>query len=227
MRSRLKTPLASMTFDDFPRSAWTAGGEILRRRNLVGTYYVAGAYCEQTVDELAYFTVADLQAVAAAGHEIGCHTFSHERAPKQGSATLIDDIERNAAFVEDVLGAPLATSFAYPYGDVSLRVKRLISARFAVGRGIVGGDNAGTIDLSEIRAVGLERQTWSPERVEAIIRRAARRRAWIVFFTHDVSEAPGPFGATPAMLNHALDVLQSEAVEVLPVRDCAQRALAG
>ena len=43
-------PVASITFDDFPKNAWTEGGPVLARRGVRGTYYTAGGFCGRTLD---------------------------------------------------------------------------------------------------------------------------------------------------------------------------------
>jgi len=225
--SRLSAPLASITFDDFPRSAWTVGGEILARRQVKATYYVSGGYCGHAHGGVDYFDQKDLVEVASAGHEIGSHSFEHERGPSTLTDLLIDDAERNAAFVEDVLGDYVMTSFAYPFGEASPRTKTVLGERFPTCRGIVRGVNHGLMDLSQLKAIGLEHGRWSQKRIENAIRKAVSDRAWVIFFTHDVSETPTPFGATPGMLTHALDCLAGAGIEILPVRHALARAAFG
>jgi peptidoglycan/xylan/chitin deacetylase (PgdA/CDA1 family) len=225
-RSKLQAPLASITFDDFAKSSWTRGGEILRRRDVKGTYYVAGGFSGRTADDgVDYFTDSDLVEVAAAGHEIGCHTFSHQIGQTVGSRALMDDVERNAAYVQDVLGDYVMSSFAYPYGEASPRTKLLFGDRFPNSRGIKKGVNRGIIDLSQLKAIGIEKWWWTPEYIQAAVDRAKAENAWLIFFTHDISDEPSPFGATPQMLEHALDALKAAEIETLPVKHALARAM--
>ena len=55
VRSHLDRPVASISFDDFPRSAWTVGGPILARRQALATYYAGGDFCGRNVDGIDYF----------------------------------------------------------------------------------------------------------------------------------------------------------------------------
>jgi peptidoglycan/xylan/chitin deacetylase (PgdA/CDA1 family) len=226
-RKTYARPLASFTFDDFPRSAWTAGGAILERRGAKATYYTAGGLCGVREDGLDYFTADDLRAVHAAGHEIGCHSFSHRPAPQVPSGELVADFQRNQAFVDGLLGPVEMTSFAYPFGHVSLRTKRLAGRRYAVSRGYRWGVNRGTLDLDELRTVHLEARSWSAADVESRVETARSSGGWIVFLTHDVSFTPTPYGATPEIMEHALDTVQDAGFEVLTVKDALARATAG
>ena len=49
----------------------------------------------------------------------------------------------------------------------------------------------------------------------------------MIFFTHDVSETPSPFGCTPAMLEYTLERLAGAAIETIPVRQAMARAVFG
>jgi peptidoglycan/xylan/chitin deacetylase (PgdA/CDA1 family) len=225
IRSHLQGPVASISFDDFPRSAWIEGGRILQRYNAKATYYASGRFCGQVEDGLEYFTADDLRQVRDAGHEIGCHTFSHRHVGGLNSAALHADATRNQAFVSEILGDYRLSSFAYPYGDVSPRTKLLFSRRFSSSRGIRRGINADAIDLALLKAVALEHRSWDPETVETAVQVAVRRRGWIVFFTHDVSDNPSLYGATPDMLDHALSCLRAADIDILPVKHALARTV--
>ena len=223
VKSRLTASVASITFDDFPRSAWTRGGEILARHAVRGTYYAGGSFEGSTQDGLEYFTAADLKDIAAAGHEIGCHGYEHKPSWTLDSAALSEDANRNAAFARAALGDYVLSSYAYPYGEASPRTKRLLGDRFATARGIRKGVNTGLIDLAQLKAVGIEKWWWTPEYIEGVIAQAKASKGWLIFFTHDVSDDPSPYGATPAMLEHALEALARAQIDVLPVKHALAR----
>lgn len=225
VRSRLLRPVASFTFDDFPQSAWTAGGPVLARYGAAATYYVTGALCGVTAEGLRYYEAADLRAVHAAGHEVGCHTYSHWRMPLRGLGELRQDLDRNKDFIREVLEDVVPTNFAYPYGAVSLWTKHLVSNRFATSRGIRSGVNIGSIDLDQLRVVRLERHRWTAREVEESAETACRANGWIVFVSHDISRDPSPYGATPEMLEHALTTVVSSGFEVLPVNHALARVM--
>ena len=161
-------PILSISFDDFPKSAWTRGGAILEDREVKATYYAAGRFCGKTIGGLAYFDRSDLMEAAAAGHEIGCHSYSHKRGTRISSAELRDDYARNREFLSDRLPGVNVPSFAYPHGDVSARVKAVASAQYRTARGIWPGVNVSPIDLALLKSVALERRSWTAEAMEAL-----------------------------------------------------------
>lgn len=220
---QLSRPIASVTFDDFPKNAWETGGAILERWGVRGTYFVCGGYCGQTVNGIEYFSKADLEALHRAGHEVGCHTFDHFHLPQVPAAGAHASIERNAAFVADVLGVRPMASFAYPYGEASLFLKRRLSRRFNVCRGVAAGINAGWADLSQLRAVCLEDHILARRPLTAWIDEAWTRRGWLILLTHDVSPGPTSYGCRPGLLADAVRRLLDSGVEILPVQEAFSR----
>lgn len=218
VRSHLSRGVASLTFDDFPRSAWTTAGRILEGFKARATYYVAGGLCGRRQDGLDYFTEDDLRGVHAAGHEVGGHTFAHVHVPSLSSKSLIEDADRNGEFVRRILGDVRLGSFAYPYGDVSPRTKLLFSRIFPSCRGIASGVNGRILDLAQLRSVPLYARLWQPGRLERLAKEAAATAGWIILRTHDVDERPTPWGVTPAILDQALGVLQAAGLVISPVK---------
>ena len=221
---RAARPIASITFDDFPKSAWTAGGPLLARHGVRGTYYTAGGLAGRTLKGLDYYDAEDLIALRDAGHEIACHGFAHEPTPRLSSAALAADAERNAQFLMGVLNGAMPVSYAFPYGAVSPRTKLFYARRFSNVRGVHPGVNDGILDLAQLRTFGIEKHTWDEARIAAAIARAQKNRGWIVFHTHDVSDDPSPYGCTPAMLETVLKRLAGAGIEVLPMREAMRVA---
>ena len=227
VRSRLKRPLASLTFDDFPKSAWTVAGPILARFGARATYYAAGRFCGLQEDGIDYYDAADLRAARDAGHEIGAHSHAHDMAPRLSSADLEADAARNDAVLTGMLGDVRLSSYAYPYGEVSPRTKLAMGRRFATARGIRPGVNAGRIDLAQLRATPIEARRWRPDEIAAAVKQATASNGWLVLFTHDVCDAPSPFGCTPAMLTEVLQMLADADIPVVPVKHAMAEAAFG
>jgi hypothetical protein len=60
-----------------------------------------------------------------------------------------------------------------------------------------------------------------------MVETAQRSNAWLILFSHDVSDAPSPYGATPEMLVHTLSTLAAAGIEVLPVKHALARVTFG
>jgi peptidoglycan/xylan/chitin deacetylase (PgdA/CDA1 family) len=217
--THLTEPVISFCFDDFPRSAVSEGARMLRERGWAGTFYAAGSLCGRQVDNISYFTEDDLHQINEEGHEIGCHTFSHLRVAHQKVSTILDDLKRNAEFLAKVLPDHRSGTFAYPFGDLRLPQKILLSHRFGVCRGIWPGVNRGRMDFGELKAVPLGQIGPNFEEVLSWIDVAVRENAWLIFFTHDIDRSPSEWGYQRDAFAKLLDVVEARRVKVLPVKN--------
>ena len=220
-RLSLSRGALSITFDDFSKSSWEVAGSILADYGAKATYFVSGGCNGKMFAGMLQYTLADLHALHAAGHEIGCHTYDHVAALQCSPERYLTSIARNRRFFhEHGLTMPI-TSFAYTYGQAPLRHRRRLATEFAGCRSAVPGLNGPILDRSLLRAVGLElwrRRRRNPlDAIQKLIERAARDRLWLIIFTHDVSERPSPFGCTPAELQQVLAFAEKTAVDILPV----------
>ena len=217
--------VASISFDDFPKNAWTQGGPVLARHGVRGTFYTAGGFCGRDVDGTAFYDQDDLKALSAAGHEIGCHGFGHQPIPELTDEELAADARRNRDFLKPFLNGKAPVSYAYPFGRVSFRGKLFYAPCFASLRGTHQGINAGRVDLAQLNTISLETCRWDENAIEVAIARALEVHGWLIFHTHGVSQSPGPHGSTPAMLDWTLSELGNAGIPVMPVREALPVAL--
>jgi peptidoglycan/xylan/chitin deacetylase (PgdA/CDA1 family) len=223
-RSRLSAPLVTFSFDDFPKSAWVNGGPLLKRYGVRATYYVAGALAGATVDGVRQFDREDLCEIAAAGHEIGCHTFDHLRIVFADKTAIETSLARNAQFVRDAAGVEM-TTFAYPFGHANLATKYMIAQRFKAARGIWAGLNSPSIDMAQVQSSPLENRGFDMAFYDELIAKTKASNGWLVLFAHDVDDVPSPYGATPAQLEAVLKRVADAGIEVLPFKEAAARAV--
>lgn len=221
---RNRRAIVSFTFDDFPRTAVSNGARLLERHGVRGTFYLTGSYCGRVVDDVPQFHEEDLAALAGAGHEIGCHTFTHPRVSTLSVAALNREIELNVAFLARHRPGTEFRTFAYPFGDFSFTATLRLQSRFAGCRSSLQGLNIETADLGRLRSVRLYDRLIGPEEVLDLIKQAVARTAWLIFYTHDVTETPSSFGCTPSLFEHAVKSAIFAGAEILPV-DAAIKAL--
>jgi peptidoglycan/xylan/chitin deacetylase (PgdA/CDA1 family) len=219
--------VVSFTFDDFPRTAWVNGGAILEKYGRRGTYYAAMGLAGTENNLGPMFEIEDLRAAHARGHEIACHTFSHRDCGRVPAAEIAAEIDRNAAALSQALDGAAVTNFAYPFGGVSQAAKSALTKRFASCRGTGRGVNRGTTDLADLLSTSLYSHNFDRSRLCQLIEDAQAENAWLIFYTHDVADAPSPFGCTPAHFQ-SIVAYAAENVPILPVRDVLARlGLAG
>jgi len=223
--SSLKEAVVSFTFDDFPISAGTAGAKILEQYGGRGTFYVAGSLVGQSSRLYGgYCRQDDLAALHSGGHEIGCHTFGHARVSTLSPRGLIEELDQNAAFVRYCLGGYAMQSFAYPFGDMSPLRKLQAQTRFASCRGNSPGLNAARIDLGDLRSERIYEGTIDHDHVASLLQTASATRAWLIFYTHDVSEQPSAYGCTAETFERVVKSVAAAGIRILTVRDATALA---
>jgi peptidoglycan/xylan/chitin deacetylase (PgdA/CDA1 family) len=218
--------VASITFDDFPKSAWTNGGSILAEFGVRATYYTAGSFCNRTVDGIEYYNHSDLEGLRNHGHEIACHGFGHRPTTLLSDAELSEDMARNQAFLAPFLDGETACSFAFPFGEVNLRTKRFYSTRFSSARGVHPALNQARADMSLLSAISLEERCWRPAFIADAIARTKEQGGLLVFYTHDISNEPTEYGSKPSVLKNVLQWLAAAKIPVMPIGEAVIHATA-
>jgi len=102
--------------------------DLLAECGVAGTFYIPISYSSRAV-----LDARGIRALAQ-GFEIGGHTLSHPRLPGIDEARLLPEIAGGKQSLEEILGRPI-TTFSYPYGKHSRRVRRaVIEAGFTGAR---------------------------------------------------------------------------------------------
>ncbi len=105
----------ALTFDDGPSAVYTAQIlDILKRYNVPATFFVIGLQAAESP--------ALLRRMAAEGHSVQNHTWSHAWLTRYSDATIIDQLARTNRVVEEQTGQ---TPHCYrpPFGAVNDRVR--------------------------------------------------------------------------------------------------------
>jgi peptidoglycan/xylan/chitin deacetylase (PgdA/CDA1 family) len=197
-------PIVTFTFDDFPRTALTAGAAILEGYGVRATFYVAMSFMKKTNDLGEQFDNKDLITVRTHGHELASHTFSHFSAREVSFEKFADNVREGREKISAVAGIDDSGNFAYPYGDVTFKAKRNLGPKLISSRGTCGGINGPTVDLNLLRANSLYGGLDQFERVRNLLLQNQREKGWLIFYTHDVREKPSKFGCTPGLLEAAV-----------------------
>lgn len=222
-RLEFERPLLSICFDDFPASAVQHGARLLERYGACGTFFAAAGLIDSDGPSGRCFSANDITRLMHAGHEIGCHTFSHSDCARRDVFTTLQDIARNREAMA-AHGCVPATSFAYPYGETSDALKQSLPKRFACARGVLAGLNRGAADLAQLRAYPLY-GAGALTRAHGALKLAAKRNAWMIAFTHDVSDAPSPWGTRPQDLQALLEAARKHGVALAPISAAFARSI--
>ncbi|WP_313552643.1 polysaccharide deacetylase family protein [Brevundimonas sp.] len=209
--------IMSLSFDDIPASAWTEAGPILAEHGVKATYYVCGGLAGGRNLDLPQFEVEHLQALHAAGHEVGCHTYEHVSTLTLSPAELDASLARNAAWVAERLDGYEIQTFAYPFGDCALASKPVIERRFLCGRGVRDGVNRARADRNLLQAIGLESRRLPGYDLKALVEETAASKGWLIAYGHDVGDAPTPYGCRPDDIDRLIRLAKAADLDILPV----------
>lgn len=214
---RTEVPLISFTFDDFPRSAFLAGGVLLHRYGVAGTYYAALGLLGTEGPSGPLCTLDDLKALVAQGHELGCHTFSHCHSWDTEPASFEKSIIQNRVTLTKLVPGAEFKSLSYPISEPRPLTKRTTARHFICCRG--GGQtfNVGTADLNQLSGYFLEKSRDKIQDAKSIIDENRDARGWLIFATHDISQNPSPFGCTPEFFEDVLQYAANSGARILPV----------
>ncbi|MGA7755552.1 MAG: polysaccharide deacetylase family protein [Candidatus Sulfotelmatobacter sp.] len=216
---RTQQPIVSFAFDDFPRTALTVGGSILKSVGVRGTYYAAIGLMN-TLNELGeQFRREDLDALLEDGHELASHTFSHVSCRSVTRSMFVHEVEKGRQAIEELTGRADSGNFAFPFGDVTLDAKRSLGGQLASCRGIWQGTNGPEVDLNLLRANSLYGGSDQTLKVQKLILENEQQKGWLIFYSHDVRETPSRFGCTPALLEFATSFALQRSARILTVAD--------
>jgi len=214
-------PMISFTYDDAPVSAFREGARILEAHGARGTYFVSAGLAGRDVGVGPCGGREDILRVAAAGHEIACHTFSHLDCGRADAATVEADIARNVEALAQ-WGAPVSQTFAYPYGDVAAPVKRVADKRFLLSRALHHGVLGCGSDLNQAPSVGVEGEEGEALAL-AWMERAKARAGWLILYTHGVETTPPRFGTSIAVWERLVGKAVADGFEIVTVAQGARR----
>ena len=214
-------PIVSFTFDDVPESAAVAGAAALEARGWRGTFYVSAGLLGREGPMGRYAGPEDVRRLARAGHEVGCHTYSHLECGPAAPDRIAREVEINAAALAELCGSPPQT-FAFPFGDVSSEAKAELAPRFRLLRALHPGMARRRTDLNQAPAVPIDGPD-GEARGALWIERAARSRGWLMLCLHDVAAARSFWGCTPEALARLITRAEARGCEILPVAQALDR----
>jgi len=194
-------PLVTFTFDDVPDTALANGASILERYDARGTFYISGSIGSQTEPGRRLISREGCRELSLRGHEIGCHTFAHRKLRNLG-ADLEADLTRNEAYLREAGIEQPIRNFSYPFNAAWPPARRMLCSRYATCRGAGEAINRGSADHLMLKGVEIRQPEAYARTLTRWIDDVVADPGWLIFFTHDIAEAPTPFGCTPQTFDH-------------------------
>ena len=86
------------------------------------------------------------------------------------------------------------------------------------------GVNHGNIDLQFLRATPLVNQHLDADGIERVFDEAMETGGWLIFYGHDITAKPSPYGCTPQLLRHALKAAERRKMPMVSVAEALRRS---
>ena len=214
---RLDAPFVSFSFDDFPRSAFHEGGDILSHYGLYGTYYTSMGLMGTKAPTGEIFTLDDLKLLHANGHELGCHTFAHCDSWETDPASFQQSIVKNRQELEAVLPGVRFNSLSYPISNPRPNTKKRAAKHYSCCRGGGQAINSGRADMNLLRAFFIEKKRNDVDFIKRLIDLNEKIKGWLIFATHDISRSPTQYGCTPSLFKKIVGHSVNSTATILPV----------
>jgi peptidoglycan/xylan/chitin deacetylase (PgdA/CDA1 family) len=212
-------PIITFCFDDFPRTALTRGADILEAVGARATYYAAMSLMNTTTNLGEQFCDEDLFSVVERGHELASHTFSHLSARQIACDAFHRDVHKGELAIQERMRSSTSGNFAYPFGEVTLGVKKMLGSHFTSCRGTYGGVNGPDVDLNLLRANSLYGDLDRAEAAKKLVLENEERNGWLIFYSHDVTTKPSPYGCTPQLLADVCSFAASRDARLMTVAE--------
>lgn len=232
LRVKLDRPIFSFTFDDVPQSAVFNAAPLLEIARSRGTFYVCGSFaCGASsqvgrLDSETFAVTSQLQHLASRDHQIGCHTWSHLDFTRCDSAEFLADAERNRHWLQETIAPQASDHFAFPFGGMSLDAKKLVGPSYKTLRSTRAGVNFCSADAHCLLAVPIYSDSLDRAQISALIRKAVRKRGWLIFYTHGVEDSPNRFGTTIEDLSAIVNECRATGGDILTLA-AAHRRISG
>lgn len=184
----------SLTFDDNTRDQYERGVPLLAKHALPATFFVIAGKTAETPAEAAQKKPGEsggiawpqLKELAAAGHEIANHSWTHKQLTKLDDAGLAAEIDLAYERITERLGsAPL--TFCYPGNGRNDHVREAVLQRHVAARDF---------------QLGYGGPTWTADAANARIEQGLAKGEWMVAMIHAITEGYMPFRSADEFEQH-------------------------
>ena len=197
------------------------GSAILEKFYVRGTYYVIPKFLGTSNDDGRFASPEDIISLAQSGHEIGNHTYNHDREFCNWSRhQQTEDLAQADSFFDD-LNIHTAT-FAYPFGLHNTNTVRTITdSQFAVGRTIDFGINTSQTDPLLLKSFMIEdKHTLSD--VKQVLEDTIDTRGWLILTFHHIDDKTF-ISTPPELFESMISSIIATGIEFVTVKEGARR----
>lgn len=147
-----------------------------------------------------HFTTEKLDCLVADGHQLGCRGLGYHNARTARVARFEGALLRNRECIAALLSDVKLDTFSYPFGRVTVNMKRTVSRYFTRRRGTYSGINCGGLVLNLSRPDRLYSRSVKADRISGLIKGSSDAHEWLIFYVRGASNNPSPVARTEEVL---------------------------
>ena len=207
--------IVSLDFDDGWLSTFQNGLPILDSAGFKSTQYIVTGYMANAP---GYVSAAQVQQMAAAGHDIQSHSQTHADLVTLTQSQMTAEVCGSRQDLTNIGLTPI--SFAFPYGSWNQSVlDTVVSCGYSASRTALitdGGFNYPTQNPYLLKTFDVESSTTLVD-IQSAIDSAATNHTWLILLMHGVSGDGSQYDTPPSKLQSIVDYLKTSNVDVLTV----------
>lgn len=131
---------------------------------------------------------------------------------KSGSKTILNDIKKNQEKINKLIPGYKFENFSYPRGEQTFRSKFILRKEYKSARGVNEGMNVDKTDFLNLHAFELAEKPLTT--IFALIDQAVEKKAWLIFYTHDVCEDHSIYGCSPEYFESVIKYCHDKQIKV-------------
>ncbi|AMP20218.1 hypothetical protein AZF37_02635 [endosymbiont 'TC1' of Trimyema compressum] len=140
-----------LTFDDGSVTVYNNAYPLMKKYGFVSTQFIISSH----LDNGGVMTKEQVKEMAASGHEIGSHSYSHLDLANVSDSTLEQEVVQSKKDLEALVGQPVV-SFCYPAGKFSTNVQNYLEksgylSAVTTVNGFANKTEQGAFELKRIR----------------------------------------------------------------------------
>ncbi|HUS26050.1 MAG TPA: polysaccharide deacetylase family protein [Nevskiaceae bacterium] len=222
-------PIVSITFDDGWETTYSKALPLLQKEGLPTTQYIIGG----VFDNHSYMSVAQVQSMQKAGHEIGSHTMTHPDLTQLTDASLSWELVQSKTVLTEKFG-PIK-DFASPLGAANDRTIAAVKQNYRSQRNTEGDPNTvankGVNLGSEFNIYSITgytvRKTTTMQDLKDMLQFTATYSGWVVLTYHQVDDSGETYSITPETLAKQLKLISDSHIRVATVGQVLDAYTAG
>ncbi len=203
-------PMVSVTFDDGWETVYTNALPLLQQDGIHTTQYII----TDTFKNPSYMSVAQLQSMEKAGHQIASHTVTHPDLTTLTDQELDYELGTSKAILTSDFG-PIK-DFTSPYGAYNAHTLQMISKYYRSQKNAEGDPSAyplesinvkKTFDPMNITSYTV-RQSTTLDDIKKLLSNAHKNNGWLVLTYHQIDNSGDEYAVKPEVFAKQIQLVE-------------------